>query len=168
MRLWDTSLSHSPHHQYLPSGPQKLREQIWKNLTSRSAGPKHSTHRPKRVVSQSPDYIRPNSCWRFTVETTPMCLHPELRGFRQQSREDGNLTTASQEPFSKRLWGQIPGERLPILHIHTRFHTHTCTHIHIVLVELLVTQSCLFVTPWTVACQGPLSMGISRHEYWSG
>ena len=94
-----------------------------------------------------------------------MCLHPELRGFRQQSREDGNLTTASQEPFSKRLWGQIPGERLPILHIHTRFHTHTCTHIHIVLVELLVTQSCLFVTPWTVACQGPLSMGISRHEY---
>ena len=26
----------------------------------------------------------------------------------------------------------------------------------------------LFVTPWTVACQGPLSMGLSRQEYWSG
>ena len=26
----------------------------------------------------------------------------------------------------------------------------------------------LFVTPWTVACQAPLSMGISRQEYWSG
>ena len=26
----------------------------------------------------------------------------------------------------------------------------------------------LFVTPWTVACQGPLSMGFSRQEYWSG
>ena len=26
----------------------------------------------------------------------------------------------------------------------------------------------LFVTPWTVACQAPLSMGFSRHEYWSG
>ena len=25
-----------------------------------------------------------------------------------------------------------------------------------------------FVTPWTVACQAPLSMGFSRHEYWSG
>ena len=24
------------------------------------------------------------------------------------------------------------------------------------------------VTPWTVACQAPLSMGISRQEYWSG
>ena len=26
----------------------------------------------------------------------------------------------------------------------------------------------LFVAPWTVACQVPLSMGFSRQEYWSG
>ena len=26
----------------------------------------------------------------------------------------------------------------------------------------------LFVTPWTVAYQGPLSIGFSRQEYWSG
>ena len=26
----------------------------------------------------------------------------------------------------------------------------------------------LFVTPWTVACQAPLSMGFSRQEYWTG
>ena len=26
----------------------------------------------------------------------------------------------------------------------------------------------LFVTPWTVAYQVPLSMGFSRQEYWSG
>ena len=26
----------------------------------------------------------------------------------------------------------------------------------------------LFVTPWIVAYQGPLSMGFSRQEYWSG
>ena len=26
----------------------------------------------------------------------------------------------------------------------------------------------LFATPWTIACQAPLSMGISRQEYWSG
>ena len=25
----------------------------------------------------------------------------------------------------------------------------------------------LFVTPWTVACQVPLSMGLSLQEYWS-
>ena len=27
---------------------------------------------------------------------------------------------------------------------------------------------CLFVTPWTVARQAPLSMGFSRQEYWNG
>ena len=26
----------------------------------------------------------------------------------------------------------------------------------------------LFSTPWTVACQAPLSMECSRREYWSG
>ena len=24
------------------------------------------------------------------------------------------------------------------------------------------------MTPWTVACQAPLSMGVSRQEYWNG
>ena len=33
----------------------------------------------------------------------------------------------------------------------------------------LVAKSCpTLVTPWTVACQVPLSMGFSRQEYWSG
>ena len=26
----------------------------------------------------------------------------------------------------------------------------------------------LFVTPWTVAHQAPLSVGVTRQEYWSG
>ena len=36
--------------------------------------------------------------------------------------------------------------------------------------EVLVSFSCvqLFVTPWTVAHQAPLSMGFSRQESWSG
>ena len=33
----------------------------------------------------------------------------------------------------------------------------------------LVTKSCLtLVTPWTVACQVPLSMGFPKQQYWSG
>ena len=33
----------------------------------------------------------------------------------------------------------------------------------------LVPKSCLtLATPWTVACQAPLSMGFPRQEYWSG
>ena len=36
-------------------------------------------------------------------------------------------------------------------------------------VKVLVTQSCLdSATPWTVACQAPLSMEFSKQEYWSG
>ena len=32
-----------------------------------------------------------------------------------------------------------------------------------------VTKSCLtLTTPWTVACQAPLSMGFCRQEYWDG
>ena len=36
-----------------------------------------------------------------------------------------------------------------------------CMLSHFILVRL-------FVTPWTAACQAPLSMGFSRQEYWSG
>ena len=33
----------------------------------------------------------------------------------------------------------------------------------------MVAKSCpAFVTPWTVAYKGPLSMEFSRQEYWSG
>ena len=33
----------------------------------------------------------------------------------------------------------------------------------------LVAKWCLtLATPWTVACQAPLSMGFPRQEYWSG
>ena len=33
---------------------------------------------------------------------------------------------------------------------------------------MLVVQSCLIVTPWTIALQAPLSMGFPTQEYWSG
>ena len=33
----------------------------------------------------------------------------------------------------------------------------------------LVAKLCLILaTPWTVACQAPLSMGFARQEHWSG
>ena len=41
-------------------------------------------------------------------------------------------------------------------------------HSQCVCVCVLVAHSCLFVTPWTVADQPPLSMGFSRQEHWSG
>ena len=39
----------------------------------------------------------------------------------------------------------------------------------VVYFECVCAQLCLlFVTPWTMACQAPLSMGFSWQEYWSG
>ena len=38
---------------------------------------------------------------------------------------------------------------------------HTCVLSYFSRVQL-------FATPWTIACQAPLSMGFSRQEYWRG
>ena len=38
----------------------------------------------------------------------------------------------------------------------------------LILVCCSVSKLCLFVTPWTIACQAPLSMGFLRQEQWSG
>ena len=37
-------------------------------------------------------------------------------------------------------------------------------------INIYVSLSCiqLFKTPWTAACQAPLSMEFSRQEYWNG
>ena len=40
------------------------------------------------------------------------------------------------------------------------------TYIIVACAQLSCVQ--LFATPWTVACQAPLSMGFLRQEYWSG
>ena len=77
----------------------------------------------------------------------------------------------------------MPG--LPVLHQHPELAQ---THIHLVSDAIqpshplssssppactgcggLVNKSCLtLVTPWTIAYQAPLSMGLSRPEYWNG
>ena len=41
--------------------------------------------------------------------------------------------------------------------------------VYIYICGGLVTKSCLtLVTPWTAACQAPLSIGLFSQEYWSG
>ena len=42
----------------------------------------------------------------------------------------------------------------------------SCTVDMLTCLELSCVQ--LFATPWTVACQAPLSMEFSRQEYWNG
>ena len=53
-------------------------------------------------------------------------------------------------------------------------HTLKCgwspviSFLHVLCCALSLSHIWLFVTPWTVAHQAPLSMGFSRQEYWSG
>ena len=50
--------------------------------------------------------------------------------------------------------------------MHSFIHyTYTCASVCSVLRCSIVSDS---ATPWTVACQAPLSMGFSRQEHWSG
>ena len=46
--------------------------------------------------------------------------------------------------------------------------THSCVCECVCVCAELLTHVWLFVTLWTVAHQGPLSMGFSRQEHWSG
>ena len=43
-----------------------------------------------------------------------------------------------------------------------------CVCVCVCVCAYSVTQSCLFMTTWTIAHQAPLSMGFPRQEHWSG
>ena len=44
---------------------------------------------------------------------------------------------------------------------------YVCVYIYLLLLSHSVVSGS-FVTPWTIACQAPLFMGLSRWEYWHG
>ena len=74
-------------------------------------------------------------------------------------------------PSSGRGWeGERGGKKESIFQIH---HTTQGRKIYIAKGKISARGESrsvvrLFATPWTVAYQGPLSMGFPRHEYWSG
>ena len=45
---------------------------------------------------------------------------------------------------------------------------HCGAPVWLLVITQLLSRVRLFVTPWTIAHQAPLSMGFSRQEYWSG
>ena len=53
----------------------------------------------------------------------------------------------------------------------TTYQVQKQSHVHMDCCCCLVAKSCLtvtFVIPWTLACQAPLPMGVSRQENWIG
>ena len=74
-----------------------------------------------------------------------------------------------------RAWPQAARQRrctLPgrpgLCWAHTEGLTHTTAPPLVAISCVSCAQSRLFVTPWTVSCRVPLSMGFARQAYWSG
>ena len=75
-----------------------------------------------------------------------------------------------------KMWAGLVSSEASLLGLQTAAFPTDC--LPSLLVDVLIFSYCvyakllscgrLFGTPWTVACQAPLSMGFSRHEYWSG
>ena len=63
-----------------------------------------------------------------------------------------------------------------ILTVYGLIHSFLLEYSHLTMLQwfllwcglYVISRVWLFVTPWTVAHQAPLSMGFSRQEYWSG
>ena len=80
-------------------------------------------------------------------------------------------------PFRRAIWQCILKVLKMFLHLKD-FHDWSCAKEMIISMckDLTLRKFCcavlscvrLFVTPWTVACQGLLSMEFSRQEYWRG
>ena len=100
-------------------------------------------------------------CPTFCNPWTGACPAPLFMEFPSQAYwsgsalpTPGDLSDPGIEPASSALAGRffpiVPPGKCKILHASAR------------------AQSCLFVAPWTVARQAPLSMEFARQEYWSG
>ena len=73
-----------------------------------------------------------------------------------------HLHSLSDLPFCCHISSDCdPASPLTGRHLWLHSCEHACVLSHFSCVPL-------FVTPWTIARQAPLSMGFSRQEYWSG
>ena len=101
--------------------------------------------------------LRGGFCISERIQADP-CQPPRNPHFYKEKEEQGRdifgargsrgLTDPLETPKTSSLSSHLPSARM-----------HA---------KLLQSRVQLFVTPWTEACQVPLSMGFSRQQYWSG
>ena len=71
----------------------------------------------------------------------------------------------------KRHFNSLHVENTRLSKFRYRIHIELYDYYNSIIGHVCVscsTMSNAFVTPWTIACQAPLSMEFSRQEYWSG
>ena len=70
------------------------------------------------------------------------------------------------------IFGYTCPHILYVVHVHLSVYNllylSICLELCLLLFVSLLSRVWLFGTPWTVACQAPLSMAFSRQEHWSG
>ena len=99
-----------------------------------------------------------SDCW------TMACQAPLSTGFlRQEDRGGLPLSSPGSFPTQRPNPGLYTAGGL----LHCRQILHRLSHQGSLMCSVL-SRVQLFATPWTVACQAPLSMGFFRQEYWSG
>jgi len=69
-------------------------------------------------------------------------------------------------------WMEEPGrlQSMGLQWVHSNIHSQINEHKFFPILLLLLSHEVMsdsFVTPWTVACQAPLSMGFPKQEEWS-
>ena len=72
-----------------------------------------------------------------------------------------------EAPTPKTIMLVIKFQPMNFGEIHSMYNMHMCVLSHSVVSDSLDTKG-RFYRPWTIAHQAPLSMGLSRQEYWSG
>ena len=78
------------------------------------------------------------------------------------------LSRFSHVQLCDTIEGSLPGSSVPGI-LQARTLEWVAISFSNAYMHAKLLQSCLtLVTPWTVACQAPLSMGFPRQEYWSG
>ena len=129
-----------------------------------------------------------NSTWSHLTSSSKSGLSYE-RGFgvRPQTRITAQfsltMSISQHSAYREELASEVqssPGglpckfqpQALSLLEVRSanvqKFCVCVCVCVRVRACVCAVTQSWLFVTPWTAAHQAPLSMGFSRQEYWSG
>ena len=88
--------------------------------------------------------------WLGHLSPAGLWFHP----FRAPWGRGETMIVAQRPSFWSGCWSQSRGTQVPLFGL--------CVHAK------LLSHVQLFVTPGTVACQAPLSMGFSRGETWSG
>ena len=83
-----------------------------------------------------------------------------------------SLDSSMVQPLGSNRTGRKPTVLNPSMCLNLSFFIQKRgafqSHHNVLCVCYSLSCARLFVTPWTVACQAPLSMEFSRREYWSG